>query len=167
MEEFKIEEKEKDPSSAIKDACLEIIKDLKPQVVKLEGRYDPSSKTFIVEGKCVENDKVKDMIERIFFDLLYYLPVDVRGKRYRLSFTTYSDVSFTRPKSKYYLETSLDYMPDTGAVTRSAWEKFISQLIYTKDGKKRFLPEPTPFWDEVSSDEGEHAIEKKEVNPRE
>jgi len=74
--------------------------------------------------------------------------MDIRGKRYRLELTTYSDIMFKREKHSYYMETSLDKMPDTGAVTKKEWEGFINQLIFRKDGRRMMMPAPLPFYEE-------------------
>lgn len=154
MDEFSIEqEKPMDPQKAVNQACQEMIEDLKPTVVKLSGKYDPAKKTVYVNAKCVDNEEIESTIHKIFFDLLYYMPIDIKGKNYVLEVDTFTDPAFTNKRHNYRLSTSMEALPGTGAVTREIWDNFTSQLTYTRDGVPRKLPEPGPFWEEVPPEE--------------
>jgi hypothetical protein len=137
----------KDLPTMIAEACKELEIDLKPNHVKLSGRFDANQNMLLIIGKAFDSEEIHEKIESIFFSIFSYLPMDVRGKRYRLEFSTYTDIMFKREKHSYYMETSLDRMPDTGALTKKEWDAFTAQLIFRKDGRRMALPAPLPFYE--------------------
>jgi len=138
-----------DMPTMIAEACKEMEEDLKPLLARLSGEFDPARNLLVIVGKAFDNAEVHLKFLTIFFDIFTYLPIDVRGKKYRFEFTTYSDITMKSKAHSYIIQTSLDKMPGTGHVTRIGWNEFVSQLVYTKDGKGANLPEPSPFFDDI------------------
>ncbi|MCD4783354.1 MAG: hypothetical protein K8T10_05905 [Candidatus Eremiobacteraeota bacterium] len=156
MDKFALDTSGKDKrdiTTMIKDACDEMVKDLKPVSISLKGNFNPDANLIEIEGKGFDNQEINNKVLNIFFDIFYYLPVDVRGKKYRFKLTTFLDIMMNKPKNTYLFETSMDKMPDTGNITKQDWDLFISQLTATKNGKPFRIPEPVPFWDEVPTEE--------------
>ncbi|MCE1247046.1 MAG: hypothetical protein LWY06_10415 [Firmicutes bacterium] len=149
MDKFEVKKTEtKDLPTMIAEACKELEIDMKPDHIKLSGKFDSGQNMLIISGKAFDSDEIHEKVESIFFSIFSYLPMDIRGKRYRLELTIYSDIMFKREKHSYYIETSLDKMPDSGGVTRKEWEEFTGQLIFRKDGRRMMLPAPLPFLEE-------------------
>lgn len=132
----------------ITNACKEMEESLKPLLVRLNGYFDYPNNMLVIEGKAFDNNEIHHKYMNIFFDIFYYLPMDVTGKKYRFTMNTYSDISLRKEVHSYLMETSLDELPGTAEITRAGWKQFVSQLVHTKDGAKVMLPEPAPFLDD-------------------
>ena len=158
MDKFSLEtagaNKKEDLPTMIASACHDMEEDLKPLLVRLSGYFDYPKNMLVIEGKAFDNDEIHHKYQTIFFDIFTYLPMDVRGKKYRFTLTTYSDISLRKEKHSYLMQTSLDAMPGTAEVTRAQWKSFVQQLLHTKDGRRMMLPEPAPFIDDKLPDYG-------------
>ncbi len=137
-----------DLPTMITNACKEMEENLKPLLVRLSGYFDYPDNTLVIEGKAFDNNEIHHKYLNIFFDIFYYLPMDITGKRYRFVMNTYSDISLRKEVHSFVMETSLDAMPGTAEITRADWKQFVSQLLHTRDGVKAILPEPAPFIDD-------------------
>ena len=155
MDNFSLEtsgNEKQDLPTMIANACKEMEENLKPLLVRLSGYFDYPNNTLVIEGKAFDNNEIHHKYLNIFFDIFYYLPIDITGKRYRFTMNTYSDISLRKEVHSYLVETSLDALPGTAEITRADWNAFASQLVHTKDGGKAYLPEPSPFVDDQLPD---------------
>lgn len=139
-----------DVGMALAKALAELQEELKPVVVKFNGSY--MSGTINVQASCMENEQILDVLQKIFFDLFYYLDVNTKGMKYSLNVTTFGDPSFAVRRNSYLLETTINAMPDTGGVTREQWQKFKSQMVFTRNGVPVSFPDPEPFFGEDPDD---------------
>ncbi len=137
-----------DATSALPQAIEQLQEDLKPLIIKFDGSINPSAKKLNLTARCMQNEQVQQALQRIFFDLFYYLPMDARGYTYTLNMETYKDPSFSQKVHSFLISTGVDAMPDTGQVTLEDWNRFTSQLTYVMDGIPQEFPRPEPFYDE-------------------
>lgn len=138
----------RDLPTIIDEACRGLQEDIKPLTVTFTGRFDFPTNTVVITGRAYNNDEVNRKYLSLFFNLLYYLPIDTQGKRYRFELITYSDFAMRNVKHKYLLDTSMERLPGTAHITRKVWNSFISQLRAYKDGRPLIIPAPEPFYDD-------------------
>lgn len=151
MDNFTLEtsgSEKQDLPTMIANACKEMEENLKPLLVRLSGYFDYPGNTLVIEGKAFDNNEIHHKYLNIFFDIFYYLPMDITGKKYRFTMNTYSDISLRKEVHTFVMETSLDALPGTAEITRADWKQFVSQLVHTRDGMKVLIPEPAPFVDD-------------------
>ena len=132
----------------IADACKDMIEELKPLAVKMSGSFDATANKLHIIAKTVDGKEANDALFTMFYDIFFYLPIEIKGKKYIFDLYTYTDPTYSKKAHHFHLETSLELMPDTGGFTESQWEKYGSQLVYTKDGKSQDLEAPDMFLDE-------------------
>ncbi len=151
MDNFNVGSPEPDPRdlpTIIDEACRSLQEDVKPLSVSLTGTYDFPNNTVLISGRAYNNDEINRKYLNLFFDILYYLPIDTKGKRYRFELITYSDFALRNEKHKYVIETSMEKLPGTAHITRQAWNAFATQLKASKDGSPLVIPAPEPFVDD-------------------
>jgi hypothetical protein len=152
MEEFNPETiRNEDIKTALEEVCSAMTEDMKPLVVNVTGEYEEKRKLITFKVKSMDNEQIHDSHLRLFFDMLSYLSIDKYEKFYSFDLYTFANPAFTDDSRlhHYHLETSMDLIPDSGEITRKEWEKFVSQLVYTLDGKPQVFPNPGPFYDEI------------------
>lgn len=140
-----------DALQALEKTCRDYLADLiEPEDLQLEAKLTPGN--LVVKVGAPDEVDINASILDIFFDIFYFLPLDASGStQYHFEWTSYSDADYKKKAHHWVLETDVACMPDTGGFNQEVWERFLSQFVYTKDGK----PQEMDFTPEFLDDEAE------------
>lgn len=132
---------------AVRETLETVLDDLyRPDAFTVEGGFDPAEHELSVTVTAPSSKDFEPAVLETFYDLFFTLEVPGEPScRYRFRWKAVQDGSVV---DEYLLETDLARMPDTGGVTREAWEAFVEQLIYQRNGRPQELPEPEDFLEE-------------------
>lgn len=119
------------------------------QVLELSLDEDDDYKLFKATGsyrdgilevrvEAPESARANEAMLEVFYDLFYHLELEDDAD-YQFHWIT--------DQHETFLQTRLSLMPDTGEVTAEAWEAFVEQLVYERNGEPQELEEPDEFFE--------------------
>jgi len=128
-------------------ACERIVDALYPLALRLDGSFEADTNTVCLAGAVRTSAELEHDVFAIYHELPFHVPLPP-GMRYRLRLDACGDDALTQKLHDVTVEAPVDAMPDTGPMTREAWEQWSSQVTYTLDGQQRPVPAPEDFYDE-------------------
>lgn len=112
----------------------------------LEFKASFDRDVFTLEAFCEDTPENLELHTSIFFDAAFYFPM-MENWSYKFMMSTFKDIGAPAAlaSNMVVMETNAGLMPDTGGVTRSEWDRFVKQLVYTVNGDPASLEEPEDF----------------------
>jgi hypothetical protein len=126
---------------AIDGACQNLVDRFAPLLLALSGHYDKDSRILTIQAQASPEPDVKERLLDVFYEIPYVLPLK-RGEG--ASFRFEADVE----GRSIVVQTSVDFMPDTGGLTRAQWQAYVNQLTYTENGVPQTMQPPEDFLDD-------------------